>query len=275
MLLTLRVARIEPHRTHRIDCIEKRSPMKPARSLAAALVFAFASAACSQEIDPRVVVDPEPLATPAEYTVETPVVRVLGIEKGDRPSRSYAVIADTATWNTQNLKVGDPFGRGLRVSALGPDRVELSGPDENVVLKPGEDARVKRIVHAFDHAATYAGRHRWSVDAALVRGVRARRGVGAVLERVKFGNAMAGAPEGAPATVVKIVHVERGALVDRLGFREGDIVFAVDDRTWLDENPDSFGDAIAGAANKAVHVRIFRDGSSAVMDLEPASREPS
>ena len=231
--------------------------MSAVTRIAAALAATALLGACTQEV-PMTAVDeplfsPEPGAARDEYRHRTTQLRVYGIQPGEPPGGPFATVADTSDWSARDSRVGDDVGRSLRVEAVDEGGVTLrSAAGERLRLGVGEDVAVRRVVHRFDEAAIYLGRHRWQVDPDALRDVRARYGTGARAEPL--------APGVFPDPGVRLVEVDASGLFGRLGFRVDDLLFAVDGAPVVAGELDAVADRLLGVGAKPVALRMLRNG---------------
>jgi hypothetical protein len=145
--------------------------------------------------------------------------------------------------------VGDAFGRGLRVTRVAKEGVVLAGVREAVTLRPGADAAVDTIRHVYDVAVVYRGRGRYAVDATLLAGLDARRGVGADTSSATVLGALA----------QRIDRLDPEGVAARLGLRAGDCVLDVDGAAG--GPADAARAVIATSASRSVVVRFVRRGA--------------
>lgn len=161
---------------------------------------------------------PEPGATAADYRVRPVTLRLFGTQgSGDSAT---ATLADTSTWATQTYRLGQPLGRGLVLSAVREDAIELRDTVSGTVhtVRAGADVATRLIEHSFDYAALDHGQHQWSVRAATLSQILTRYGVGATATEVTLGTTRA----------ARLSVVRPGSALDRLGFKEGDLLVALD-----------------------------------------------
>jgi PDZ domain len=194
---------------------------------------------------------PEPDAPASEYRATAPALRLLGVQRGDRP---FATIMDTTTWHARNVAPGELIGRNLVVAGIGDGWIDLrDGSGAVQRLAVGKGAPVRQVRHRFDEMATYAGKAVWNVSAEILAQVRARYGVGAAAEQRDdlF--------EGMPA--IRLTEVTRGSVFDRLGFRRGDLLFRVDGETLRPDDLERVADRLINPREKAVTVQMLRGGN--------------
>lgn len=231
--------------------------MSAVTRIAAALAATALFGACSQDV-PMTAVDepllsPEPGAARDEYRHRTTELRVYGIQPGEPPGGPFATVADTSDWSARDLRVGDAVGRSLRVEAVDEEGVTLrSAAGGRLRLGVGEDVTVRRVVHRFDEAAIYLGKHRWQVDPGALADVRARYGTGASAVPLEPG---VFADPG-----VRLVEVDASGLFGRLGFRVDDLLFTVDGAPVLSGELDAVADRLVGVDAKPLAIRMLRNG---------------
>jgi hypothetical protein len=191
---------------------------------------------------------PEPGAAAAEYEAVSSRYRLFGVQISQTPSKSFATLADTATWETRNLHVGELLGRNLRVRAITPEGLELEGAGSARVLPVGKDVHLRLIRHRFDTAALHQGRHRWRVDGGALARVRDRYGLGAQAEPVNF----------FPAPALRLRHVQEGGVLSRLGLREGDLLFTLDEQPLTPSGLGAIADRLIEPGS-TVRLRVYRE----------------
>lgn len=184
------------------------------------------------------LVSPVPGAEPGDYRARERTVRLFGVQ-GDPP---FATVADTATWETWNLRVSDTFGRGLRASAVNETIVLEDAEGRALTLARGADVKTRTITHRLDDAAIYEGRATWHVEAAAMKEVLALHGAGAeTASRLDL----------FPVPATELVSVDADGAMARLGFRAGDFLF----ETTVDEVLQ------AAASSGTFSVSIYRAGA--------------
>lgn len=198
---------------------------------------------------------PEPNAPPAEYRVVAPALRLLGVQRGDRP---FATMMDTTSWHTRNVQLGEDISRNLRLTDMGDGWVEITDSSAGVQrLAVGAELSLRQIRHKFDEAATYAGKSAWNVVAENLAEVRARHGVGAAA--VQRDDLFEGRP------CVQLTAVESGGLFDRLGFRRGDLLFEVDGQPVTQRGLEAVADRFTRPRERPVTVQMLRGGSASAL----------
>jgi hypothetical protein len=181
---------------------------------------------------------------PAEYIATESTFRLFGVDGTD--DARTATIAETRRWSTRTYKLGEFFGRGLRVRAITEDSVTLEGPEQQVVLRVGVDTRVRVLRHPLDVVARPLGRHRFVLEPEA-----ARAAVGPLpsFELVQLYE----------TTMLKLGPIAPGSLLDAAGFKEGDLLSQVDsapvsERTLVDL------ERTLKEARPSVHVQMVRGG---------------
>ena len=101
---------------------------------------------------------PEPGAAAAAYEARTARYRLFGVQLSPLRSESFATLADTSTWETRNLHLGELLGRNLRVTAITSEGLQLTGPKGSQLLPVGREVSLRVIRHHFDTAALHEGR---------------------------------------------------------------------------------------------------------------------
>lgn len=193
---------------------------------------------------------PEPGAAAAEYDARTARYRLLGVQLSQVPAESFATLAETSTWETRNLHVGELLGRNLRVTAITPEGLQLTGTDGTRVLPVGQDVPLRVIRHRFDTAAVYEGRLRWRVKRDVVARVRGRYGVGARAEPVKV----------FPEPAIRLIQLQKDGVLARLGFREGDLLFSMNGEPLTPDNLGALAERLAQPEG-TVRLKVFRDAA--------------
>lgn len=201
---------------------------------------------------------PEPGALPADYEERAVTLRLFGTQ--GEGSEAFATLADTATWETRNYRVGDTLGRNLKLTAVRPQAGEAGEPGEIEltesgrvrVLRAGADLSVRLVEHVFDRAALEGGQHRWSVKGRVLARVLARYGLGATeTEAVTYGSLPA----------LRLGPVRPGSVLERLGLRRGDLLLALDGEPLTAVGLSRLGDAVTRAGGPGVLLQVVRGGS--------------
>jgi hypothetical protein len=198
-------------------------------------------------IDPAelsTVIAPEPGAVAADYRAFDTKLRLYGVQ----PATGTATIADTSTWETRDVRVGDLVGRNLRVSSIGTRSFELTATTGATKIETGHAAAFRVIRHRDDFATAYRGKDRWHADSASMRDLRARHG------------------DGATATPVHVFDLDAAELstvapdgaFSRAGFRPGDQLLSLDGSPISANNLSSVTDHLVTAGT--VKITLLRTG---------------
>jgi hypothetical protein len=230
---------------------------RPAPALAAPTRSALAAATLTDRDVARLAA-PEPGAAAADYRVRAVTLRLFGTQ-GSGTSAS-ATLADTASWATHTYALGQTIGRSLVLSAVQKDSIDLRDSLTGAVsvVRAGADVSVRLVEHAFDVAAVDRGEHQWSVRAAVLGQILARYGVGATATEVTLHNTRA----------ARLSAVKPGSALARLGFREGDLLVAVNRGASgqpmaapLVELPAALCAAVTQPSSQTVLVTLLRGGA--------------
>jgi hypothetical protein len=198
---------------------------------------------------------PEPDAPASDYRATAPALRLLGVQRGDRP---FATIMDTSTWQTRNVAPGELIGRNLTLADMGDGWIDLrDGSGAVHRLAVGKQARLRQVRHKFDEVANYAGKAAWNVSAEILAQVRDRYGVGAAAEiRDDLFEGM---------SAIRLTEVTRGGVFDRLGFRRGDLLFQVDGQPLRPRDLERVTDRLTSPREQPVTVQMLRGGNPSAM----------
>lgn len=191
---------------------------------------------------------PEPGAAAAEYEASTLRYRLFGVQPSQVPGESFATLAETSTWETRNLRVGELLGRNLQVTAIVPEGVELRGPEGVGMLEVGRDARLRIVRHRFDRAAVHQGRHLWKVDGGAVAKIRDRYGLGAQAEQVDVFRGPA----------IRLSQIQADGVLARLGFHDGDLILGLDGRPLRPHELGAIADRMVERGSQ-VRIRAYRE----------------
>ncbi|GAC1536001.1 MAG: hypothetical protein NVS2B9_01550 [Myxococcales bacterium] len=222
------------------------------------MAAAVLGAACAQRTGPdggakvaaaevRALLAPEPAALAGEYHAHAAALRLFGTQAAGTPEAT-ATLADTGTWATRSYREGEAVARNLVVETIRPGSVVLRGPDGSVELRAGADAAVRLVRHESDEAARDEGRHVWSVRAAALAKVQARRGLGIQVTPFAI----------AERQGLAVNAVEPAGVFDRLGLQAGDVIVAVDGAFARPGDPARIAARLTTAASDVVIVRIAR-----------------
>lgn len=228
------------------------------RILKTMMAVAVLGAACAQRAAPdggapvaaaevRALLAPEPSALAGEYHAHTGALRLFGTQAAGTQAAT-ATIADKQTWATRSYREGEAVARNLVVETIRADSVVLRGPDGNVELRAGTDAAVRLVRHESDEAARDEGRHLWSVRAAALAKVQARRGLGIKVTPFAI----------AERQGLAVNAVEPAGVFDRLGLQAGDVIVGVDGAPARPGDPGRIAARLTNAASDVVILRIAR-----------------
>jgi hypothetical protein len=213
------------------------------------------------ELELSALVAPEPGAAAADYEASTSRYRLFGVQISQVPAESFATLAETSAWTVRNLRVGELLGRNMRVAAITPAGLQLTGDRGTWVIPVGQEARLRVIRHRFDKAAIHQGRHGWRVDGGAVAQISGRYGMGAQAEPVEV--------FGRPA--LRLVHLQEEGVLARLGFREGDLLFRMNGQQLAPGDLGAFAARMAEPGAK-VRLEVFREAS--IQELTFSVEEP-
>lgn len=197
---------------------------------------------------------PEPGAAAADYEARTTRYRLFGVQLSQVPAESFATLADTSTWETRNLHVGELLGRNHRVTAITPAGLQLTGTEGTRMIPVGLDVPLRVIRHRFDKAAVHEGRLRWKVKGGEVAQLRRRYGLGAQAEPVKV----------FPEPAIRLILLQEDGVLARLGFREGDLLFSMNGEPLTPDNLGALADRLAEPGG-TVRLKVFREASFQVL----------
>jgi len=189
------------------------------------------------------LVAPVPGSIASDYSARERTVRLFGVQG----EPAFATVADTTTWETWNLRVGDDLGRGLRTNTV-QNEIELrDATGRTVTVARGGDVALRTITHRLDESAVYVGRATWRVSATAMQEVVALHGAGVeTASRLDL----------FPVPATELVSVAPDGALARLGFRAGDFLFE------LNGQPATI-DAIVERAQTAgaMTVTMYRAGA--------------
>lgn len=191
--------------------------------------------------------------TDADYSARTVTLRLFGTSgTGDD---AFATLADTATWQAGNYRIGDAVGSSLRILAVTQDGAQLRdlASGRAIRVAAGEDVTVRIIEHAFDRAAIDHGEHRWSVRADALARIVAQEGEGDA--------AVAMAQPFAGYQGVSLAHVRPTGLFARLGLHTGDLILAIDGEAATRESLAALRDDLRRPYAHTRMLTIARGGS--------------
>jgi hypothetical protein len=193
---------------------------------------------------------PEPGAAAADYEASTSRYRLFGVQLSQVPAESFATLAETSTWATRNIRVGELLGRNLRVADITPTGLQLTGASGTWVLPVGKEVHLRVIRHRFDKAAVHEGRLRWRVEGGAVAQIRGRYGLGAQAEQVNV----------FPAPAIRLIHLQEGGVLARLGFREGDLLFRMNRKPLTPHDLGAIADRFTEPGG-TVRLEVFREAA--------------
>ncbi|ACL65434.1 conserved hypothetical protein [Anaeromyxobacter dehalogenans 2CP-1] len=227
---------------------------------AAASARARAAAALAAPVSPAEVAAlaaPEPASTPADYRARKVTLHVLGVQQPGTPG-AFATVADVATWETRDVRVGDAIGRNLVVRAIAADGVVTAEGAREVRLEVGRDVAVRVVEHAFDAAATPRGAHDLDVDPAVLARLRGAHGTGATGEVVVIDQ---------PA--VKLTAVDPRGVLAHLGLRQGDLLWRFDGQPVGPADLDRIATAVATPGSGVHALDVTRNGAAFTVSYYP------
>lgn len=193
---------------------------------------------------------PEPGAAAAEYAARTARYRLFGVQLSPVRSESFATLADTSTWETRNLHLGELLGRNLRVTAITSEGLQLTGPEDSQLLPVGRELSLRVIRHRFDTAAVHEGRLRWKVKGSMVSQLRRQYGLGAQAETVTV----------FPQPAIRLTHVQESGVFARLGLHEGDLLFYMNGEPLSPAQLDALADQLSTPGG-TVKLQVYREAS--------------
>ncbi|ABC81624.1 hypothetical protein [Anaeromyxobacter dehalogenans] len=228
---------------------------RAAASLQARAAAARTSPVAAAEV--AALAAPEPASSAADYRARTVTLHVLGVQQPGTPD-AFATVADVATWETRDVRVGDAIGRNLLVRAIGPDGVVAADGAREVRLGVGRDVAVRVVEHVFDAAATPRGAHDYDVDPAALSRLRGLHGTGAAGEVVVIDQ---------PA--VKLTSVDPRGVLAHLGLREGDLLWRFDGQPVGPADLDRIATAVATPGSGVHAVDLTRNGAAFTVSYYP------
>lgn len=195
------------------------------------------------EAEVRSLAAPEPGASAGEYQRRVVTLRLFGTQGGGSGEAAFATIAETDTWQTRDVRIGQTLGRNLVLTAVTSEGVRLRDGARSLWVPVGADLPTALIEHQYDRAVRDEGEHVYSVQPALLKRLLARYGFGGAAEQVTL----------ADQPALRLSAVAPGGLLQRLGFAEGDLIFAVD------------GEAPTPAGLQPALARLLQPESGAVL----------
>jgi hypothetical protein len=193
---------------------------------------------------------PEPSAPASEYSARAVTLRLFGTQGEGRAA--FATLADTATWDTNNVRVGETIGRGLKLVSVSESAIELLDTTTATrrTVRSGEDLAVRVIEHEFDRAALESGEHVFHISARSLARVASRYGVGTTCEPVAF----------ADRTPCQVAAVAKHSLADRLGLQAGDLLMTEDGEAVTPHNLSAILRSITESKSQSLQLTVARGG---------------
>ncbi|WP_155893519.1 hypothetical protein [Cystobacter fuscus] len=193
---------------------------------------------------------PEPGAAAAAYEARTARYRLFGVQLNPVRTESFATLADTSTWETRNLHVGELLGRNLRVTAITSAGLQLTGPKGSQLLPVGREVSLRVIRHLFDTAAVHEGRLHWKVKGSVVSQLRGQYGLGAQAETVTV----------FPRPALRLTHVQENGVFARLGLHEGDLLLRMNGEPLSPDQLGALADRLSTPGG-TVNLQMYREAS--------------
>lgn len=192
----------------------------------------------------------EPGAKASEYVARSAELRLFGTQGAG--SEAFATLADTKTWETTNVAVGQVVGRSLKLVAVRDSAIDLLDTVSGVrrTVAAGEDISVRIIEHEFDRAAQEDASHVFHVRPKSLSRVAARYGVGASCESAEF----------ASASMCRIASVAKHSVADRLDLKVGDLVVSADGQAVTPGNLAEVLRSLGTDKSQALQLTIARGG---------------
>lgn len=210
----------------------------------------LASGATVSEREVSALAVAEPGAKATEYSARSATLRLFGTQ--GEGAAAFATLADTATWDTSNVRVGETMGRSLKLVAVRESAIEIVDTTTNSrrTVRAGEDLTVRVIEHEFDRAARETGEHVFHISASSLARVASRYGIGTTCESVEL----------ATYTPCKVTAVAKNSLAARVGLQAGDLLISADGVTVT---PDNLGTILRGlgeSRSQSVQLTLARGG---------------
>lgn len=193
----------------------------------------------------------------AAYEARTARYRLFGVQLSPVRTESFATLADTETWETRNLHVGELLGRNLRVTAITSAGLQLTGPEGSQLLPVGRDVSLRVIRHRFDMAAVHEGRHRWKVKGSVVSQLRGKYGLGAQAETLTV----------FPQPAIQLTDVQENGVFARLGLHEGDVLFRMNGAPLSPDQLGALADRLSTPGG-TVQLQVYREASFQTLTYE-------
>lgn len=161
---------------------------------------------------------PEEGAPASEYVAHPTTFRLFGTQ--GEGATAFATLADTSSWDTSNIRVGETIGRSLQLVSVSDAGIELldTTTREGRMVRSGEDISVRVIEHEFDRAAVESSEHVFHTHARSLARIEARYGIGTSCETVSF----------AGQSPCKVGVVAKNSVAARLGLQPGDLLLGAD-----------------------------------------------
>lgn len=190
---------------------------------------------------------PEANAKASDYRAQTQTFRVLGTQA--EGEERFVTLADTTSWETRNVAVGDLIARNLKVVAVDDAGATIDTAFGRVTVQIGQDLPLRQIRHRFDLAASYQGRLTWQVDSANLKALRAKHGIGATAaEQDVF-----------PDPSIQLVTVDPKGVFAKLGLKEGDLLFTANGQKVAPDGLEALADQLQTAGT--VTLTVYREGA--------------
>jgi C-terminal processing protease CtpA/Prc len=122
----------------------------------------------------------------------------------------------------------------------------------------GEPVTLRVIRHRYDTLLEDQGRHRFVLKTALLDEVRGRYAPGATTAR----------ETALPFPALKLSALDPKGLIARLGFEEGDLVFAVDGNDVSQDSAEGLVARFAAHREGAVVVNVLRGGNALALNYD-------
>lgn len=223
--------------------------------------------------EPPFVVPPEPETSPVRadqilaprdaasleaYAGVDVTLRLFGVEDGDGTRPATAVFADTSTWVTRPYEAGALLGRGAVIEDVRDDRVRIRTAQGVLLVRSGEDVRLRWIRHVDDRVVRPLGRHRYVFYPRAARATPQD----VALERLEV-------VELHGRQVARLPTLADGTRLAAAGFREGDLLAEVDGKVVGADAHAVLDHALATDA--PFQVKLIRSGVPIVLRFVPSS----
>lgn len=193
---------------------------------------------------------PEQGALASEYVAHPTTFRLFGTQ--GQGATAFATLADTSSWDTSNIRVGETIGRNLQLVAVSDAGIELydSTTKERRTVRSGEDILVRVIEHEFDQAAVEGAEHVFHTHARSLARIEARYGIGTSCEPVSF----------AGQTPCKVGVVSPSSLAALLGLKTGDLLLAADGSAVTPSNLHALLHRLSEEQSQSLQLSLARGG---------------